>query len=336
MVVLNDSGSTQSFTLEDLGVTGRRVAYSMPGGAVATFHWRDASGGSGLAATYFDNVDLTGLSEQRIDPVVDFSWAPETYVSAEFTRPAESPMHSLGPIGFSARWEGQVLPATTETYTFHATSSDGVRLWVNGQLIIDQWLSQSATESSGLISLTAGQPATIKMEYFSSTSTGGGRVALAWSTPTLAKQIIPRERLYPPVVRYCAAAATRFRRPRSRIQRATRLGCFANRRQLHRQTRCVPSRAVFSDRQRDGGHEFHRLHCRRRDGLHLHRHCRECAGRRHQCHSADDHSPRHHALHPVATAGHWFGRNSWCRRQCRRLRRNPRARRRGFGYLGNR
>jgi glucosylceramidase len=200
IVVLNDSGGTQSFTLEDLGVAGRRVSYSMPAGAVATFHWRDAAGGGGLAATYFDNPDLTGLSERRVDPVIDFTWVPETYVSAEFTRPAESPMPSLGPNGFSARWEGQVLPATTETHTFHASTSDGVRLWVNGQIIIDQWVSQAATESSGSISLTANQPATVKMEYFSSASTGGGRAALAWSTPTLAKQIIPRERLYPPVV----------------------------------------------------------------------------------------------------------------------------------------
>lgn len=199
MVVLNDSGGTQSFTLEDLGVAGRRVAYSMPGGAVATFHWRDATGGSGLAATYFDNADLTGLIEQRVDPVIDFTWAPESYVSPEFTRPAESPMHSLGPVAFSARWEGQVLPATTETHTFHATTSDGVRLWVNGQLIIDQWVSQAAAESSGSVALTAGQPATVKMEYSSAAATGGGRVALSWSTPTIAKQIIPRERLYAPV-----------------------------------------------------------------------------------------------------------------------------------------
>ena len=200
LVVLNDSSSTQSFTLEDLGVSGRRVPYSMPAGAIATFHWRDATGGSGLAATYFDNADLTGLSERRIDPQIDFTWAPETYVSADFTRPAKSPMHSLGPINFSARWEGQVLPATTETYTFHATTSDGVRLWVNNQLIIDQWVSQPATETSGSITLTAGQPATVKMEYFSAAATGGGRVALSWSTATITKEIIPRERLYPPVV----------------------------------------------------------------------------------------------------------------------------------------
>lgn len=200
LVVLNDSSSTQSFTLEDLGTSGRRAPYSMPAGAVATFHWRDATGGSGLAATYFDNADLTGTSERRIDPTIDFTWASETVVSPEFTRPADSPMHSLGPIAFSARWEGQVLPTLTETHTFHATTSDGVRLWVDGQLIIDQWISQPTTESSGSIALTVNQPVSIRMEYFSSAITGGGRAALAWSSPGLAKQIIPRAQLFPPAV----------------------------------------------------------------------------------------------------------------------------------------
>jgi glucosylceramidase len=200
LVALNDSSGTQSFTLEDLGVSGRRAPYSLPAGAVATFLWRDASGGSGLAATYFDNADFSGVSERRIDPAIDFNWTVETVVTPEFTRPAEAPMHSLGPTGFSARWEGQVLPSDTGSHTFHTTASDGVRLWVNGQLIIDQWFPQAVTEYSGSIPLTANQPATVRMDYFSSAASGGGRASLAWSTPTLAKQIIPRERLYPPLV----------------------------------------------------------------------------------------------------------------------------------------
>lgn len=199
MVVLNDSSTTQSFTLEDLTSSGRRVAYSMPAGAVATFHWRDATGGAGLAATYFDNPDLTGLSERRIDPVIDFTWAPETVVSTEFTRPAQSPMHSIGPIGFSARWEGSLLPSATGNHTFHVTSTDGVRLWIGNQLIIDQWVSQATTESSGSVSLTANQSVPLRLEYFSSSASGGGRISLEWSSATQLRQIVPRERLFPPV-----------------------------------------------------------------------------------------------------------------------------------------
>ena len=40
---------------------------------------------------------------------------------------------------FSVRWSGQVLAPVTGTYTFTTTSDDGVRLYVNGQLLIDNW-----------------------------------------------------------------------------------------------------------------------------------------------------------------------------------------------------
>ena len=40
---------------------------------------------------------------------------------------------------FSVRWTGQVQPQFGETYTFHVTADDGVRLWVRGQLLIDRW-----------------------------------------------------------------------------------------------------------------------------------------------------------------------------------------------------
>ncbi len=203
LVVLNDSGVTQSFTVEDLGTAGRRISYSMPAGALVTFVWRDAVGGSGLAATYFDNADLTGLTEKRIDPGVDFTWASSTYnATLDFTFAAEVPMPSLGPVAFSARWEGTVLPTTSESYTFFTTTNagEGVRLWVNGQLLVDRWSSPTATESSGTIALTANQPATIKMEYFSAAATGGGRMALSWSSPGISRQTIPRAQLLPLVV----------------------------------------------------------------------------------------------------------------------------------------
>lgn len=196
LVALNDSGSAQTFTLED---QGRRVSHTLAAGALASFVWRDATGGSGLAATYFDNADLTGLSEQRIDPLIDFTWHAERFDATEnFTFAPEPPLPSLGPVGFSARWEGTVVPPNSETLTFHATTRDGVRLWVNNQLVIDQWQSQPVTETSGSIQLTANQPASIRMEYFSAAAIGGGRAALAWSSPSLTKEIIPRSRLFPP------------------------------------------------------------------------------------------------------------------------------------------
>jgi glucosylceramidase len=209
LVAANDSGGTRTITVED---SGRRIEYPIPAQSLVSFLWRDATGGSGLAATYFDNADLTGTSERRTDPTIDFTWRarrtepividPDAVppITQDFTFPAESPADSLGPDNFSARWEGSVLPSSTAPHTFFVNAADGVRLWVNDQLILDRWTTGVLAESSATIGLTAGQPATVRLEYFSSVSTGGGRIALSWATPTLAKQIIPRERLFPPAV----------------------------------------------------------------------------------------------------------------------------------------
>ncbi|MES2731005.1 MAG: PA14 domain-containing protein, partial [Bacteroidota bacterium] len=66
--------------------------------------------GTGLSATYFDNMDLTGASITRIDPTVNFNWG------------AGSPDPALGIDTWSARWTGQILPKFSETYTFTINS----------------------------------------------------------------------------------------------------------------------------------------------------------------------------------------------------------------------
>ena len=68
----------------------------------------------------------------------------------------------------SVRWTGKVTPLYTGTYTFLTRSDDGVRLYVNGQKIIDNWNRHPETLNSGNITLTAGQQADVKMEFFQS------------------------------------------------------------------------------------------------------------------------------------------------------------------------
>ncbi len=183
LVALNDTSTTASVSIQD---NGRWISYPLAGGSLATFTWRDTVDGNGLAATYFDNPDLTGVTESRIDPTVDFNWG------------AGTPDTAIGYAGFSARWTGTVKPQYSELYTFHANTSDGVRLWVNNQLVIDNWLNQAATETSGSILLTADQAADIRMEYYSVSGTSVAK--LAWSSASTPKQTIPRSRLYAPAV----------------------------------------------------------------------------------------------------------------------------------------
>jgi hypothetical protein len=151
----------------------------------ATYQVTSSGGtGTGLSATYFNNADFSGASITRTDPTVDFNWgsgAPDASIAADT---------------FSARWTGQVEAQFTGTYTFYTVSDDGVRLWVNGQQIINNWTDHSPTENSGTISLTAGQRYDIRMEFYEN---GGGATArLLWSSASVPKAVVPSTRLYPP------------------------------------------------------------------------------------------------------------------------------------------
>ena len=144
--------------------------------------------GTGLVGSYYDshlpdNPFSGNPTLVRTDPTVDFDWG------------GGSPDPSIGADHFTVRWTGSVQSQFTETYTFATTTDDGVRLTVNGQRIIDEWVDQGPTTWTGTIPLVAGQRYDIAMEYYEN---GGGAVArLAWSSPSTPHAIIPTSQLYP-------------------------------------------------------------------------------------------------------------------------------------------
>ncbi|HMJ13657.1 MAG TPA: DUF4082 domain-containing protein, partial [Polyangiaceae bacterium] len=141
------------------------------------------STGGGLTAEYFDNSDFTNLELTRADPTLNFNWA------------AGSPSSALGADSFSVRWTGKVTPRYSESYTFSSVSDDGVRLWVNGQQIIDNWTLHAPTTNSGSITLTQGQAYDLKLEYFE--NTGGATLQLFWQSTRQAREIVPQAQLTP-------------------------------------------------------------------------------------------------------------------------------------------
>ncbi|MBL7145178.1 MAG: carbohydrate binding domain-containing protein, partial [Phycisphaerae bacterium] len=145
-----------------------------------------AGSGGGVRADYFTGMNFENLVLNRVDPQIDFDWGDPG-----------SPDPSVGDDNFSVRWSGQVEAAFTETYTFYARTDDGVRLWVEGLQLIDNWVDRSATENRGTIDLVAGQIYSVVMEYYEN---GGGAVAeLRWSSPHTPKQIIPQAAFSLPV-----------------------------------------------------------------------------------------------------------------------------------------
>ena len=192
----SDGGALKHLVATPAASPTYTASYDVSGGGAPPAPIPIASPVNGLLATYFDTINFTGASVTRIDPTVDFDWA------------AGVPVAGIGADTFSVRWTGQVEAPSTETYRFYTQSDDGVRLWVNGQRLIDNWTDHVATENSGTIALTAGQRATIVMETYEN---GGNAVAkLQWSSPSIAKVTIPSARLYPQTGRSAPGTQTTF------------------------------------------------------------------------------------------------------------------------------
>lgn len=153
-----------------------------PGGGLVAEYANYGGGVPNPPESPFENVTLT-----RIDPGINFQWgsgSPEPGVIDEDN--------------FAVRWTGELDVPITGTYTFKATTDDGVILYVNGEEMADAWRNQSAPlEQSGTIDLVAGEFATIKMLYFA--TSGGASAELRWAHDSFPLEIIPAAALSPSV-----------------------------------------------------------------------------------------------------------------------------------------
>ncbi len=111
--------------------------------------------GTGLTGTYFQGISFAGTPLlTRLDSTVNFNFA------------GGSPAPGIPNDQFSIRWEGQVEARSDELYTFYVTSDDGTRLFVNDQLVVNNFTDHAATEGSGTIALRLGQRYSIRLEYY--------------------------------------------------------------------------------------------------------------------------------------------------------------------------
>ncbi len=114
---------------------------------------------------YFSNRDLTGNPVlTRNDAAIDFDWG------------TGSPDPSIPNTNFSVRWT-KIQNFKAGTYKFTTSTDDGTRLFVDNNLIIDQWHDQATTSYNATIKLTDGDHP-IKMEYYQ--AAGGAVAKLVW------------------------------------------------------------------------------------------------------------------------------------------------------------
>ena len=140
--------------------------------------------GTGLAGKYFNNKTFSGTPVLQRTEAVNFSWG------------TSAPGPGVNKDGFSVRWTGLVEATVTGAFQFQTVSNDGVRLWVNGNRVINNWTNHATTNNnSAAITLTGGQRYAITMEYFD--NTGAAVAKLKWKSPgQTTYAAIPASRLY--------------------------------------------------------------------------------------------------------------------------------------------
>ena len=116
-------------------------------------------------AEYYGSIDLSGAPAlQQCEPSVSYDWG------------TSSPAPGLPADNFSVRWTG-THTFNAGQHRFTATTDDGMRVWLDGQPVIDKWFDQSATTYTATVDVTAGDHE-VKVEYY---ERGGLAVAqVAW------------------------------------------------------------------------------------------------------------------------------------------------------------
>ncbi len=138
--------------------------------------------GTGLTVKYFDTVDFVGDAISRVEPTIRFNWG------------AGSPVATIQPDTFSARFTGDVVAPASGKYTFYATADDGVRLSINDQGVLNDWSDHPRRTVSGTIDLVAGQRVPVYLEYYE--RGGQASLRLQWSGPGINRQDIPTVSLF--------------------------------------------------------------------------------------------------------------------------------------------
>lgn len=138
---------------------------------------------NGLSANYYASHDLTGSpTHNRISSMLDQRWNDGQPLMADLNAP------------LSVRWQGYIKPEFSDEYQLITTSDDGVRLWIDDHLLIDNWSVQSATENRRGVELVADQIYPITIEFFDRGY--DGIMKLEWESANQEREVIPTSQLF--------------------------------------------------------------------------------------------------------------------------------------------
>jgi outer membrane protein OmpA-like peptidoglycan-associated protein len=109
--------------------------------------------GDGIVGEYYDGTNFERFVMRRHDATINFDWGQQP------------PMPGLAAEQFSVRWTGWLVPPVSGKYIFHVTVDDGIRLWLNDRLLMNEWRGQSISNYTAAVELRAGEPYRLRVDY---------------------------------------------------------------------------------------------------------------------------------------------------------------------------
>jgi alpha-D-xyloside xylohydrolase len=132
----------------------------------------------GLTASYFGDAHFGKLATRQVDARIDFEIPHAIALPNQVVNPA---LPKEGE--FSVRWEGYLVPTVSGVHTLQAYSNSDIKLWVDGQLVMDHWRQGwLAWLDVAHVALTAGRRHHLKLEW--SCDEDSPTMRLRWKTPS--------------------------------------------------------------------------------------------------------------------------------------------------------
>ncbi len=132
------------------------------------FHRESGQKKVGLLGSYYNNITMDGEPDLvRIDPYISFGWTL-------FSPHPEIINYDW----YSARWEGSLIAPESGEISIGIEGNDGYRLYIDDQLIIDNWQKTSFGRNTIPVNFQKGEDYSIRLEFFE--SAGDARLKLIW------------------------------------------------------------------------------------------------------------------------------------------------------------
>jgi len=141
----------------------------------------------GFYGEYFSGVHFDKFLFSRVDTFIDFP----NIGAINVNKPDGAPFLNTA---FSVRWTGRLKADVTGSYKVITISDDGIRLYLNDSLFIDQFNDHSPRADTAFVNLVAGEVYNVKIEYYQ--SGGDLLMALKWLYPSQSVVSIPGKNLY--------------------------------------------------------------------------------------------------------------------------------------------